>query len=212
MPVQYELGWLMTLGVYASAGLGAGVAWASGQLAKERAVLPVPLIIAVEIGLVLWASAISRDGATLAVSILLSAALLTLAMVDIAVFRLPNVITLPLIGLGLAVSVAESTDLAAHIIGAAAGWAAVAGLALAFRRLRGRDGIGMGDAKLLAAAGAWLGWRVLPWTVLLACALGFAWVGLRALRHGQASLGASLPFGAPLALAIWIVRLYGAAI
>jgi leader peptidase (prepilin peptidase)/N-methyltransferase len=142
-------------------------------------------------------------------SVLLAAALLTLTLVDVATFRLPDLITLPLMIAGLVESLFCGSSLPSRVIGAAVGWAAIFVLAEGFRRLRGRDGIGMGDAKLLAAAGAWLGWQALPWTVLLACGLAFAGVGARLARRGRASLNQPLPFGAPLAGAIWLVWLYG---
>jgi leader peptidase (prepilin peptidase)/N-methyltransferase len=136
--------------------------------------------------------------------------LLTLALVDIRTMRLPNVVTLPLMGLGVMFAGVGGTTIATRCAGALVGFLALTLLASGFRWLRGREGIGMGDAKLLGAAGAWLGWRALPWMVLLACGSAFAWVGWRFARRGRVALGQPLPFGAPLALAFWIVWLYGA--
>jgi leader peptidase (prepilin peptidase)/N-methyltransferase len=138
--------------------------------------------------------------------------LLTLAAVDAATQRLPNALTLPLIGLGLVAAVWGRTSrpfdtgvLLDHGVGAIVGYASFAGVAVAYRRIRGRDGLGLGDAKLAAAAGAWLGALALPLTVLIACALAFGWVGARWLRRGRAVLLEPLPFGPPLAAAIWLV-------
>jgi leader peptidase (prepilin peptidase)/N-methyltransferase len=84
-------------------------------------------------------------------------------------------------------------------------------LAWLFRTIRGREGLGLGDAKLLAAAGAWVGLGAIP-TVVLLSALG-ALVGTvllhRLLRQAAPIGGTPLPFGPYLAAAIWIAALYG---
>lgn len=202
----------LTFGSSAILGSGIGVfdGFVVRRLAGNHGPLPPWGVVALQGGLAVWAVACATGPYTAFVSILLSAALLILMLVDIAEFRLPDVITLPLTVAGLSEAVLGPPDLMARIIGALAGWGSIAGLAVCFRRLRGRDGIGMGDAKLLAGAGAWLGWRLLPWTVLLACGAAFVIVGLRALRQGRSSVNQPLPFGAPLALAIWLAWLYGA--
>jgi leader peptidase (prepilin peptidase)/N-methyltransferase len=135
-------------------------------------------------------------------------ALIVLAAVDFAAMRLPDAITLPLIALGLLV-MARLPDLSLldRMIGAAAGYGVFAGLGLLYHRLRGRHGLGLGDAKLAAAAGAWLGWATLPLFILLACLGGIAWAGLRMIRTRD-SLHTPLPFGVPLAAAFWLVWLY----
>jgi leader peptidase (prepilin peptidase)/N-methyltransferase len=91
-----------------------------------------------------------------------------------------------------------------HLIGAAAGYLVLAGIAFAYARLRGREGLGLGDAKLLAVAGAWLGWRAVPIVVVIASAGGLAWAGVRLLRQGRAGLSEPIAFGAPLCAAIWV--------
>jgi len=150
-----------------------------------------------------------------AASLCLGGALTALALADLAALRLPDALTLPLTGAGLVVAAFDLANaplrpalslqaLAGHAAAAAMGYLAFAGLALAYRRMRGRDGLGLGDAKLAAAAGAWLGWRPLPLMVLLACGLAFAWIGVRLLRKRRAALSEPIAFGAPLALALWI--------
>ena len=135
-------------------------------------------------------------------------ALLAAAAADLRVFILPNVITLPLIPAGLAVIYfAAPNEFLAHVLGAAAGGASLYLLDLAYRSARGRAGLGMGDVKLLAGAGAWLGWTYLPWVVLIACVLGLA--GVLVLKFSGRSINGTtpLPFGAPLAasfFALWI--------
>jgi leader peptidase (prepilin peptidase)/N-methyltransferase len=80
---------------------------------------------------------------------------------------------------------------------------------LCYRRLRGRDGLGRGDAKLLAAGGAWLGWSALPWVVLLAALLGLLLALLQRLRGERLTAETAVPFGPALALAIWLIWIYG---
>lgn len=148
------------------------------------------------------------DGPLGVVAALLGWWLLGLALVDLAVWRLPDVMTLPLIVLGLAaaglgVGLPELGFVAA-LSGAFLGYAAFALLALAYRRLRGREGLGLGDAKLLAAAGAWVGPSALPWVVFGAAVLGL--LGILALRR-PVTAATALPFGPALAAATWIVFL-----
>jgi leader peptidase (prepilin peptidase)/N-methyltransferase len=71
------------------------------------------------------------------------------------------------------------------------------------------DGLGLGDAKLLGAGGAWLGWAPLPSVLVIACLASIVWVAVRRLSQGPRALQSPIAFGAPLALAIWIVWLYG---
>lgn len=135
--------------------------------------------------------------------------LLALAWIDAGHMRLPDVLTLPLLLAGLAATWWLDPDaLAAHALGAAAGYLSIAGLAAVYRRLRGRDGIGMGDAKLLGAAGAWLGWQALPWVVLLAALAGIAVAVLSQLRGATMTRTTALPFGPCLAVATWAIFLY----
>ncbi len=143
-------------------------------------------------------------------SCLLGWSLLALAWIDWHTLRLPDALTLPLMALGLAAAWADSSAaLASGLVGALAGYAALFGLSVIYRRLRGREGLGQGDAKLLAAGGAWLGWQALPWVVLLAALLGLAVAGLHRMRGGELTAQTALPFGPPLAAAIWIAWLYG---
>jgi leader peptidase (prepilin peptidase)/N-methyltransferase len=73
--------------------------------------------------------------------------------------------------------------------------------------MRGREGLGQGDAKLLAAAGAWLGWEALPVVVFIGAVLGLALVLLRRRPGQKLDAATALPFGAPLALATWVMWL-----
>jgi len=136
--------------------------------------------------------------------------LLALAVIDAKHLLLPDTLTLPLVPAGLLVAWAVApAKLADHAIGAVAGFVAVAAIGLVYRRLRGREGIGLGDAKLFAAAGAWVSWEGLPSVLLLAAASALVWHLGAARWRGQRHEGRELPFGPYLAAALWLVWLYG---
>ena len=129
--------------------------------------------------------------------------LLALALIDLLSWRLPDALTLPLIVAGIAAAalgMLPTVDLFQALAGAAIGYLALAGIGWAYRRLRGRDGLGLGDAKLLAAAGAWLGVESLPWLVLISAVLGLA---LALARTQPVRAETAVQFGPPLALAFW---------
>jgi leader peptidase (prepilin peptidase)/N-methyltransferase len=161
----------------------------------------------------LWAVAV--DGADAGPDCVLGWALLALAWIDAEHMILPDVLTLPLLAFGLLLALVEAPDLVGdRLIGAAVGWLSFTAVSSCYRWLRQRDGLGGGDARLLSAAGAWLGWEALPSVVLLAAISALAGIGLvTVLRRGRQSGGYVLtdpqPFGPWLALAIWVVRLYG---
>jgi leader peptidase (prepilin peptidase)/N-methyltransferase len=131
---------------------------------------------------------------------------LALGVIDARHFILPDVLTLSLVLAGflwgVLVDPSQSVDRA---MGALAGFGFLHALAWGYRRWRGREGLGEGDARLLAAGGAWLGWAALPDVLLVAALLGL--VGfLTVARSSAASLREmKLPFGPCLAAAIWLV-------
>lgn len=132
--------------------------------------------------------------------------LLTLAVLDWRHFWLPDALTLPLAFLGFTIGLwATDVALVDRAIGAAAGYGALLAIALGYRAVRGRDGLGLGDAKLLGALGAWMGWQALPFILLIASATGL----LVMLMTGRAKeAGARVPLGTFLALAAvpaWII-------
>jgi leader peptidase (prepilin peptidase)/N-methyltransferase len=137
-------------------------------------------------------------------------ALLTLAWIDQDHFLLPDVITLPLTLAGIAVAwLIDPAPVLDHVIGAAAGFALFMAVAWLYRRLRQRDGLGGGDAKLLGALGAWVAWQGLPTIVLYAAVSGLALALILAARGQRIELGRRLPFGPHLCLGGWLVWLYG---
>jgi leader peptidase (prepilin peptidase)/N-methyltransferase len=145
-----------------------------------------------------------------AASVVLALALAVLSAIDLQHYRLPDAITLPLAALGLAVSAWSGLQpLWWSALSALLGFILLAGFGLAYRYIRGRPGLGLGDAKLVAAAGAWVGAEALPTLLLwatgpaLLCALLAHW------RGQGVSATTRLPFGPFLASATWLVWLYG---
>jgi leader peptidase (prepilin peptidase) / N-methyltransferase len=136
--------------------------------------------------------------------------LLALAWIDWRHMILPDVLTLPLIPLGLAVAgVLEPEELWQPLIGAAAGYLGLRALAWTYHRLRGREGLGQGDAKLLAASGAWVGVSGLPSVLAGAAVTGLVAVGAMMLAGTRLDRHSALPFGPFLAAATWLVWLFG---
>ena len=135
--------------------------------------------------------------------------LMTLSWIDHRHLVLPDVLTLPLIPVGLLVAWAVSpASLPHHLLGAVLGYAGFTAVAALYRRVRGRTGLGAGDAKLFAAAGAWLSWEALPSVLLIAGALGL----LLTLAGGvgrRLAADTAVPFGPALAGAFWLVWLMG---
>jgi len=167
--------------------------------AIELAALAVALSAALVLsGWLLWAS------------LALGWTLLALAAIDLRHFVLPDVLNLPLLPAGLAVAwLIDPARLADHVIGAAAGLVGFALIAWLYRHLRHREGLGLGDAKLLAAGGAWLGWQALPSVVALGAVVALAVALAASLVGGKLRATTRIAFGAYLALAIWLVWLYG---
>jgi len=136
--------------------------------------------------------------------------LIVLAVVDWRHLVLPDELTLPLIPAGLAVAWAGGAErLWDHVIGAAVGGGFVLAVALLYRRLRGREGMGLGDAKLMAAAGAWVSWSGLPTVLLLSAAAGLCAGLLRQRLVAGSNLSDPVAFGSFIAAALWLVWLYG---
>ena len=147
-----------------------------------------------------------------AVTALLGWWLLLAAMLDLERQWLPDRLTLPLIPLGLLAAWAGfGPPPIERAIGAAAGWAALFLIALLYRRLRGREGMGGGDPKLLGALGAWVGAWYLPVILLGAGLFGLGAVLLMRLRGEEVSGSSRLPLGTLMILAAWPVWLVVAA-
>lgn len=145
-------------------------------------------------------------------TVILGFALALLSAIDLETQRLPDVITLPLLVLGLAVATAVDFDLWAlgwRIASAAFGYLVMWGVARGYLAMRGRHGLGLGDAKLMAAGGAWLGIEGLPTVLLIATFSALLVVAGAHVRGREITRETALPFGPFLAIGIWIVWLYG---
>ncbi len=148
-----------------------------------------------------------------AAAVVFSWMLLAAAVIDLRTTLLPDDLTLPLLWLGL-LAAATGVGFAAPvdaIIGAAAGYGVLWGLYQAFRLLTGKEGMGYGDFKLLAALGAWTGWSGLPVTILLSSAVGAA-TGLALIAFQGRDRAAPIPFGPFLAAGGWIALFWGDAL
>jgi leader peptidase (prepilin peptidase)/N-methyltransferase len=130
-------------------------------------------------------------------------ALIALAAIDLETGYLPEAITLPLIATGLlANAFSIFTAPSEALIGAGVGYGAFALISLGYRALRGRDGLGLGDAALFAAIGAWGGWAVLAPTALLASLLALSTLGALALiTRRPLDFARPIPFGPAIAAA-----------
>ena len=137
------------------------------------------------------------------------AALVALTFIDFDTQLLPDDITLPLLWAGLLLNVFGTyTDITSAVVGAVAGYLALWSVYWAFKLVTGKEGMGYGDFKLLAAIGAWFGWQILPITILLSSLVG-ALVGISLIvlaRHGR---NVPIPFGPYLAAAGVIAMLWG---
>ncbi len=199
---------LVYLGLAATV-IGLAASWLSARLANGGRPSGRQMAWTIAVTLVMAASAAVARPEHFAWSLGLGAALVILASVDLTALRLPDVLTLPLMGAGLAYALLAGGDPGGHAAGLLAGYGILEGTGWVYARLRGRRGIGLGDAKLFAAAGAWLGWAALPSVMLIACGLGLAWFAVAALRGGRLALQAPAPFGVALCCGTWAIWLLG---
>lgn len=135
--------------------------------------------------------------------------MVALAFIDVDTQLLPDDLTLPLLWLGLLFNLGGAfTDLPSAVIGAMAGYLSLWSVYWLFKLVTGKEGMGYGDFKLLGAIGAWLGWQLLPLTILLSSLVG-AVVGIALIvlaRHGR---NVPIPFGPYLAAAGIIALFWG---
>jgi leader peptidase (prepilin peptidase) / N-methyltransferase len=130
--------------------------------------------------------------------------MLALMFIDYDTQLLPDQLTLPLLWLGLLTNVFGGfTDPAAAIIGATAGYLFLWSTYWGFKLVTGKEGMGYGDFKLLAAIGAWLGWQVLPAAVLIAAIVGLIYAVATSVA-GRREAAQPIPFGPFLAIAGWV--------
>jgi leader peptidase (prepilin peptidase)/N-methyltransferase len=179
---------------------------------KARIPLRYPIVEALSgalSGYVAW-----RFGVGLAAfgALLFTWSMIALAFIDLDTFYLPDDITLLLLWAGLLFNLGGVfTDLQSAVIGAISGYLVLWSVFWLFKFATGKEGMGYGDFKLLAAIGAWLGWKMLPQVILLSSLVG-AIVGISLMvfaRHGR---NVPIPFGPYLATAGLIALLHGEAI
>ena len=138
--------------------------------------------------------------------------LIALTMIDFDHQLLPDNITLPLLWLGLLLSVGGLfVDSHTSLIGAAAGYLVLWSVYWLFKLLTGKEGMGYGDFKLLAVLGAWMGWQMLPVIILLSSVVG-AVVGIILILSRGRDRNIPIPFGPYLAAAGWLALIWGAEI
>lgn len=156
-----------------------------------------------------WA-AFAHTGPLASISAAFAWTLLLIAVVDYEHQWLPDAFTLPLAAAGLLLAILwPGRSFPAAAIGLAAGFLALWLVAFAYRRIRGREGLGDGDPRLFGALGAWVGWMGLPSVLVWACAVGLiALIGLAA-RGIDVRADRRIPFGTLLAIGGWLVWLYG---
>ena len=136
-------------------------------------------------------------------------AMITLTMIDVDHKLLPDDITLPLLWLGLLLNINGTyVSLADAVIGAMAGYLILWSIYWLFKLITGKEGMGYGDFKLLAALGAWLGWQALPIIILLSSLVG-AICGIALMLLKGRGKEIPIPFGPYLAAAGWIALLWG---
>ena len=173
----------------------------------------VELMTAVLAALCAWRFGVGWEAL---MAIVMTLTLVPIAMIDAETQLIPDSIVLPLMWLGLAMSLfhpmagADTLFVAPTdaIVGAMAGYLSLWTVYQLFKLITGKEGMGYGDFKLLAALGAWLGWQQLPLIVLMSAAVG-AVVGIALMAFRNHERSTPIPFGPYLAAAGWITMLWG---
>ncbi|MGL6549707.1 prepilin peptidase [Aeromonas hydrophila] len=185
--------------------------WLKGRCRECQAPISAryPLVELLTALLSLVVAATYPPGWALLAALLLTWVLVALTFIDLDKMLLPDQLTLPLLWGGLLFNLTGGfVPLADAVIGAMAGYLVLWSLYWAFKLLTGKEGMGYGDFKLLAALGAWLGWQAQPIVLLLSSLVGaFIGIGLILLRNHHQNK--PIPFGPYLAIAGWIALLWG---
>ena len=185
--------------------------WLKGRCRECQAPISAryPLVELLTALLSLVVAAIFPPSWGLLAALLLTWVLVALTFIDLDKMLLPDQLTLPLLWGGLLFNLTGGfVPLADAVIGTMAGYLVLWNLYWAFKLLTGKEGMGYGDFKLLAALGAWLGWQALPIVLLLSSLVGaFIGIGLILLRNHHQNK--PIPFGPYLAIAGWIALLWG---
>lgn len=136
--------------------------------------------------------------------------LIAATFIDLDTMLLPDSLTLPLTWFGITLALLQISPVALQdsVIGAIAGYLSLWSVYWLFKLVTGKEGMGYGDFKLLAALGAWLGWQYLPMIILLSSFVGVIF-GIIQLRLKQQGIDKAFPFGPYLAIAGWVCMMWG---
>ena len=173
----------------------------------------VELMTAILAAVAAWRFGVGWEAA---MAVVMTLALVPIAMIDAETQLIPDSIVLPLMWIGLAMSLyhpmagADTLFIAPKdaIVGAMAGYLSLWTVYQLFKLITGKEGMGYGDFKLLAALGAWLGWQQLPLIILMSAVVG-AIVGIALMAFRSHERSVPIPFGPYLAAAGWITMLWG---
>lgn len=168
-----------------------------------------PAVEVVTLVIAVWSVVVMPAGLAWA-SVLLGWTLLTLALLDLKCLWLPRALTWPLAVGGLLLTGVWNGELPIdQTLGAIAGYLVMITVAHLYRRYRGREGLGAGDAHLFCALGAWVGWQGLPTVLLFAGVSGLLTMAMPVPREQPVGWLTRIPFGPHLCLGGWLVWLYG---
>jgi len=135
--------------------------------------------------------------------------LITLTFIDFDTMLLPDQITLPLLWFGLLININGTfIGLTDAVLGASLGYLSLWSVYWGFKLITGKEGMGYGDFKLLAALGAWFGWQALPLIILISSFAG-AVIGIAIILRSKDKQSRAIPFGPYLAIAGWVFLVYG---
>lgn len=198
------MGWRMKIKSLLSPPAGTFLPGWVAALAAAYAALALPAV---------WQQAMPSH--VILISAALAAALIALSVIDLMTFRLPDALTLPLTASGIILAGILNWDSFGWRTGAAIiGFCSAYGVARLYEAVRGQSGLGLGDAKLFSASGAWVGAGGLASVLLYACLtalLAALAEHVRQARSGRSdvSMSTAIPFGPFLAAGTWLVWLYG---
>ena len=166
----------------------------------------IELLTAVVSGLLAWKLGTGVAGLS---ALLFAYLLIAMTFIDADTQLLPDDLTFPLLWAGLLVNINGTfVPLQEAVIGAAAGYMVLWAIYWLFKLVTGKEGMGYGDFKLLAALGAWLGWQMLPLIILLSALVG-ALVGITLIAFRRHDRNVPIPFGPYLAAAGWVALVWG---
>jgi leader peptidase (prepilin peptidase)/N-methyltransferase len=194
----HTLGPLDLVPLVSFAALGGRCRWCRAPIPRSEAATELAFL-AIAAGAVL----LETETQLIWLDCVLGWTLLTLAWIDARHMLLPDVLTLPLVLAGLgATLLRDPAAITDHAAAAITGYLAFRSIEIVYRRLRGRDGLGQGDAKLMAAAGAWLGLAALPTVVFTSAVFGLLMAAAMRLGGNRLHAASAIPFGPALCAAI----------